>query len=161
MTRKKSITNIEALDQVFASVDRVTGTIRRVLMKYPENTLSPALLPFVRRLWPVSIRRSGKGDEIVMLVSSLFHEKTMVRFPITLLDAQESEITRWARDQYWSEIRAAKLREKQNAEANLTKAKRAVDKAQADLDAAQGKLVRATAMVMGKHPVGQESGRRR
>ncbi|GAB5079687.1 hypothetical protein [Arthrobacter sp. AD-310] len=157
MTRKKSTPSIEALDQVFTSVDRVTGTIRRVLVKYPENTLPAPLLPFVRRLWPVSVRRSGKGDEIVIVVTSIFNSQTIVRFPVTLLDAQESEITRWARDQYWSGIRAAKFREKQNAEANLAKAKRAVDKAQAELTAAQGQLTRATSVVMGKNPVRRKS----
>ena len=157
MTRSKFTPTIDALDLVFASVDRVSGTIRRVLVKYPENTLPAALLPFVRRLWPVSIRRSGKGDEIVMVVSSMFHDKSTVRFPVSLLDAQESEITRWARDQYWFGIRAAKLREKQNAEANLAKAKRAVDKAQAELTAAQGQLTRATAVVMAEYPVRRKS----
>jgi hypothetical protein len=144
-TRKKT-TNAEALDQINTSVQRVTSTIQSVLAKYPQNTLSPALVPFVQRHWAQAIRRSHQDDEIVLVISTFFSKTTNLRFPVALLDAQESEITRWARDQYWSAIREAKLRARREAHANTEKARRAVAKAQHDLETAQRQLAVVSAL---------------
>lgn len=146
MPSPKITTNAAALDQVNASVERVTATIGRVLSKYPQNTLSPALLPFVQRHWDIAVRRSTKGDEIVLVISTFFSKTITLRFPVELLDAQESEITRWARDQYWSAIHEAKLRAQREARANTEKARRAVAKAQHDLDTAKQQLAKVSAV---------------
>lgn len=143
---KKKASNVEALDQISASVERVTSTIRSVLAKYPQNTLSPALLPFVQRHWDHAVRRSQKGDEVVLVISTFFSKTTNLRFPVALLDAQESEITRWARDQYWSAIREAKLRAQREARNNKDRAERAVAKARQDLETAQRQLAVISAL---------------
>lgn len=145
MSSPKKTTAAEALDQVNASVERVTATIRRVLAKYPQNTLSPGLLPFVQRRRDLAVRRSSNGDDLVLVISTFFSKTTTLRFPVALLDAQESEITRWARDQYWAAIHEAKLRAQREARQNTEKARRAVAKAQHDLDPAKQQLAKVSA----------------
>ncbi len=112
---------------------------------YPQNTLSPALLPFVQRCRDVAVRRSSNGDDLVLVISTFFSKTTTLRFPVALLDAQESEITRWARDQYWSAIRDKKLRARQSAREERDKTQHALDKAQRDFDAAQQRLANVSA----------------
>lgn len=157
MTRKKSpTTNAEALDQAQASAARVASTIASVLRKFPRETLAPRLLPFVQHRSRTAVRRSSDGRELVMSISTVFSEKDTARFPVALLDAPESDITKWAREQYWSEIHAARYRERQDAQAKLTRAKNTVTQAQRDLEKAQEQLTRATAVVTRKTSIRQE-----
>lgn len=80
------------------------------------------------------------------MISTFFSKTTNLRFPVALLDAQESEITRWARDQYWSAIREAKLRAQREARNNKDRAESAVTKARHDLETAQRQLAVISAL---------------
>lgn len=143
---KTKPTNAEALSQVEGSVTRVLTLVRAVLAKYPQETISPALLPFRHPHGAHMIRRrSGEGDEVVLRISMFLSDSTAVRFPVTLLDAHEQQITRWTRDRYWSAVDEAKLRARREARANAEKARRDVEEAQRKLDSALNELAAVSA----------------
>lgn len=138
-------TNLEALDQVDAAVARVISTVRSVLRKYPYGTLHPTLVPYVHRYPDRSTRRSTHGDEIVLGFSAHFSKADMLSFPVVLLDAPEQEITRWARDQYWSAIEGSKFKARQEARRKTQATSEALAKAQRDHEAALNELATVTA----------------
>lgn len=137
--------NVEALDQVGTAVDGVLTLISAVLRKFPRNTVPDKLLPFMQAHADRAVRRATKGDEIVLVSTSLFFKTATLRFPTKLLDAPEQEITRWARDQYWSGINTAKFQAREQARANAEKARRAVEDAQRKLEKARQHLAAVSA----------------
>lgn len=150
-------TNTEALDQVEAAVVRIMMLISAVLRKYPQETVAPAMLPFIQRHSDHAIRpsrppRNGGGisdprkeDEIVLVTTSFFSSKnTTLRFPLSLLDAPEQQITRWARDQYWAAVNARKHEARLQARVKADNAGKALKKAQRDHDMALKELATLT-----------------
>lgn len=149
MTRKKSTTtNAEAVDQAQASAARVASTIASVLRKFPRETLAKRLLPFVQSYRTTAVGRSGDGKDLVITLSTYSSERITVQFPVVLLDGPESLITKWAREQYWSEKQAARRRERQEAQATLTRARNAVTQAERELEKAKDHFTRATDVAM-------------
>lgn len=149
MTRKKSpTTNTEALDQAHASAARVLATIASVLRKFPEETLAPRLRPFVQGRRTTTIGRSSDGRELVIAISTYSSDRITVQFPVALLDAPEAHITKWTREQYWSEKQAARRREQQEAQAKLTRARNALTQAECELEKAKDHFTRATDVAM-------------
>jgi hypothetical protein len=151
MSGARKPTNIEALDQLTESVKRVTSTITKVLVKFPRNTLPSTLAPFMYRHSDPAVKRSQKGDEIVLTISS-GSKTTNLRFPATLLDAQESVITRWARDQYWYAIKEGKAQARRAAHAKVSLAVDSLQKAQRDLETARKHLSEVSAVPRKKSP---------
>lgn len=139
------ISNIAALEQANSAVAYIITIIGRVLVKFPSNTLAPSLVAFTHRYGTSAIRLSGSGDEVVLTSRPAWSGITGLRFPVRLLDAQESEITKWARDKYWAEIRAEKLRVQRTAEARATRARKTIAKAELELATARNELATATA----------------
>jgi hypothetical protein len=142
---KKQLTNAEALDQVEDAVDRVITLIRAVFQKYPYKTIHPTLRTFVHHYASRSVRTAAKTDEIVLGLSDHYSQSDMLRFPAALLDAPEQEITRWARDQYWSAIEGSKFQARQEARKMAVKAREVLEKAQRDLDVATQHLAAVSA----------------
>lgn len=142
---KTPISNTEALDQVEASVERVMTLVRAVFRKYPYNTIHPTLKTFVHHYAGRSVRKAAKTNEIVLGLSDHSSQSDMLRFPAALLDAPEQEITRWARDQYWSGIEGSKFQARQEARANAEKASRALEQAQLKMDMATQHLADVSA----------------
>jgi hypothetical protein len=133
---KKQLTNAEALDQVEASVTRVITLVQAVFRKYPQNTIPEPLRLFTYRYAERAVRRATKGDDVVLTITTFSLKTVKLRLPLTLLDAPEQEITRWARDRYWSAIEGSKFQARQEARNKAAKAREALEKAQRDLDAA-------------------------
>ncbi|MEO3931315.1 hypothetical protein WMO79_00685 [Micrococcaceae bacterium Sec7.4] len=142
---QKPRTNIEALEQVENAVTRVMTLISAVLRKYPQNTVPEKLLPFRHTHADRAVRRSTKGDDLVLASTSFFYKTATLRIPLALLDAPEQAITRWARDQYWSGIEGSKFQARKEARANADKASRALDQAQLKLDRALQELATVSA----------------
>jgi hypothetical protein len=149
---KTPISNIEALDQVEDAVGRVMTLISAVLRKYPQNTLPEKLMPFRHTHADRAVRRATKGDDIVLASTSFFYKTATLRFPLALLDAPEQEVTRWARDQYWSAIEGSKFQARQEARTKAAKARETLEKAQRDLDAANQHLAAVWAPGKKKRP---------
>lgn len=149
---KTPITNAEALDQVEEAVNRVITLVQAVFRKYPRNTIPEALLPFTQRYAERAVRRATKGDDVILAVTTFSLATTKLRFPLALLDAPEQEITRWARDRYWSAIEGSKFQARQEARNKAGKARETLEKAQRDLDAATQHLAHVSAPGKKKRP---------
>ncbi|MFJ2662576.1 hypothetical protein [Arthrobacter koreensis] len=128
----------EAYAAAAAEIDRVTAIIANVLHKFPSNTISPEIKPFIQcRQWAFRVTAGTLGSfgKTVSLQSHRWPNKS-ASFPSNLLGAQDSEITRWTRTQYWTGVELQRQAHRQAARDRLTAAQRAVEDAQSELDAA-------------------------
>lgn len=129
------------------SVHRVASLIRRVLLKFPHNTLPPALKPLI---WTPdwSFRLSNDGTEIVLTHCFSFRrtpEWVTARFPVALLAYQESDVTSWARERYWSGVKEVREQHRRAAHRRVSLARESVERARISLRDAERSLERASA----------------
>lgn len=127
------------LQQGLQAINNLTSLIHRVVKKYPSDQLPPSLLPFRLHDNAPSVRISASTGELVITMIPRFRQSS-ARLPITLLDAQESEVTQWVRQQYWQHSGARKEQAKSLVIANLTLARKKLDEARANVAAAQEKV---------------------
>lgn len=133
MSRKSAAqTASQGFVEMSESVHRVTGLIRRVLLKFPENTLPQELKTLT---WDPnwSFRLSNDRSEVVLTALFTFKGPATARFPRALLGAQDSEITRWARYQYWWGVEEARQQYRHAAHQRVTAAAKAVEHARQEL----------------------------
>lgn len=134
--QKKSST-AKDLRRVELQVERVSGLIRNVLRKFPENTLTPSLEPFTNpRHWSFRLSSTDKNEVVLTGAGPGFSGQSSARFPARLLDAMDSEVTQWARLQYWSAAQESQRRLKEAAAAKAKQAKDALEVAQRNFDQA-------------------------
>lgn len=143
-TRNKTTQAVETLTAAQESVRRVTELIRNVLLKFPENTLPKPLKPFTWHPRLSFYLSTGKEGTTVHLVHA-HGGGPISTFPASLLGAQESVITRWARTQYWSHIQFAKQQNREAAQFEMDRAQLDMEQAKQRLDRAAEKLEAACA----------------
>ncbi|KIA73374.1 hypothetical protein ANMWB30_23010 [Arthrobacter sp. MWB30] len=157
-------TNGEALTQTAAALMRVTSLMRRVLVKFPFETLPPELSVFVQFPHTQSLLFTSTGSEFTLTFphTSGVTKLTKLIIPVSLLDAPEAGITRWIRDQYWTGVRLANqsarieaANEVQRLEractANETRFRQTRERLEADLHDAQARLARHSTPLANKH----------
>lgn len=140
---RDTTSNRACIKQVLQRVHEVNVLVRSVLDKFPMNTIPDSLR------WARVDRRSSvrlEGDDVVIRYVIGWSQKLgNGTFPARLLDAQDSEITEWARAAYWEHQRAerrAAEAAKRKERATLTQR---VAEIKRDLAAAESKLALAMA----------------
>lgn len=121
------------------AVEQLTQLIRRVIVKYPANRLPPSLTPFVPLNPRISARISQHAGELIIGLNNGFSNH-QVRVPLTLLTAQESEVTGWVRRTFWDYNETRRENAKMTAIKKLKQVRENVARARANLKAAEAEM---------------------
>ncbi|MEV8601036.1 hypothetical protein AB0465_14280 [Streptomyces griseoviridis] len=94
---------VDATIQLFAKLDEMVGLISRVLAKFPAETVSQQLRPFLGSPSVAFARPSMTGDGKITLRLERGLSQVQVQIPDTWLMMHQSELTAAVREIYWGD----------------------------------------------------------
>ncbi|MFK0154172.1 hypothetical protein ACIQVK_19125 [Streptomyces sp. NPDC090493] len=103
--KHKTTEIIDATIQLFIELNEMVGLISRVLAKFPAETVSQRLKPFLGSPSVAFARPSmtGDGEIVLQLEKHSMMPKVQARIPGTWLMMHQSELTAAVREIYWAD----------------------------------------------------------